>query len=348
MNENPTPPAGDIVRQSSPDVISRPRIVPLRFYLWLLIAAWTAAIAGSLAWNLVQRAQEVKALARQTADALLEKDLLYREWNTSHGGVYVPVAPGTTPNPYLKVPERDVTTNTGKALTLMNPAYMTRQVFELQNRKMRIQGHITSLKPIRPENKPDEWESRALREFEKGLDAKDSVEVMQGEEVLRLMRPLPVTDGCLRCHAEQGYKVGDIRGGISVAVPLGSFSLTSARRYLWLGHSSLWLLGLGMLCLGWRKLHRQERAREKVEADREHLIEELHGALARITTLKGLLPICAACKNIRDDTGYWHSVEAYVAKYSDATFTHGICPECLHKLYPEHYRKGVPESPDQS
>lgn len=75
--------------------------------------------------------------------------------------------------------------------------------------------------------------------------------------------------------------------------------------------------------------------RKEAEADQERLIAELQDALARIRTLNGLLPICAWCKRIRDDRGYWKQVESYIEKHSDARFTHGICPECLGKVSPE-------------
>jgi PAS domain S-box-containing protein len=79
--------------------------------------------------------------------------------------------------------------------------------------------------------------------------------------------------------------------------------------------------------------------RHRVEVERERLIQELQTALARVKLLSGLLPICANCKKIRNDEGYWNQVEAYVAAHSEATFTHSICPECLHTLYPELERE---------
>jgi len=75
--------------------------------------------------------------------------------------------------------------------------------------------------------------------------------------------------------------------------------------------------------------------RHRVEVEREHLIQDLHATLARVKTLSGLLPICANCKKIRDDQGYWKQVEVYVGNHSEATFSHGICPDCFKKLYPE-------------
>lgn len=73
--------------------------------------------------------------------------------------------------------------------------------------------------------------------------------------------------------------------------------------------------------------------------ERERLIRELKGALLKIKTLSGLLPICASCKNIRDDKGRWNRLEDYISERSMADFTHGICPECARKLYPEVYKK---------
>jgi PAS domain S-box-containing protein len=77
-----------------------------------------------------------------------------------------------------------------------------------------------------------------------------------------------------------------------------------------------------------------KRKREQAESMR--LIQELTEALARVKTLSGLLPICASCKKIRDDKGYWQQVETYIRKHSEAEFTHGICPECFQRLYPEY------------
>ena len=75
--------------------------------------------------------------------------------------------------------------------------------------------------------------------------------------------------------------------------------------------------------------------RKATESEHERLISELREALAEVKTLSGFIPICASCKNIRDDAGYWQQIEQYLGKHSDLEFTHGICPACLEKLYPE-------------
>jgi len=73
----------------------------------------------------------------------------------------------------------------------------------------------------------------------------------------------------------------------------------------------------------------------RAERERDRLIQELQAAMASIKTLKGLLPICASCKKIRNDKGYWQQVESYLAEHSEVQFSHGICPDCMVKLYPE-------------
>jgi two-component system sensor histidine kinase VicK len=75
--------------------------------------------------------------------------------------------------------------------------------------------------------------------------------------------------------------------------------------------------------------------RQQREQERERLIGDLQEAIAKVKVLSGMLPICASCKNIRDDQGYWKQIESYIQEHSEAEFTHGLCPECAHKLYPE-------------
>ncbi len=88
--------------------------------------------------------------------------------------------------------------------------------------------------------------------------------------------------------------------------------------------------------IGVSSIERDITARKREENERLKLIRELTDALAKIKTLRGLLPICASCKKIRDDRGYWQKVESYISSHTGAEFTHGICPECMRRLYPEY------------
>ncbi len=79
--------------------------------------------------------------------------------------------------------------------------------------------------------------------------------------------------------------------------------------------------------------------RKELEQEREQLILAYEDAIANIKTLKGLMPICASCKRIRDDKGYWNQIESYIQQHSDAEFNHGLCPDCATKMYPKYYVK---------
>lgn len=79
------------------------------------------------------------------------------------------------------------------------------------------------------------------------------------------------------------------------------------------------------------------RERKRAQKERERLIGELQEALAHVKQLSGLLPICASCKRIRDDQGYWQQLEKYLDDHAEVQFTHGLCPHCAHKLYPDLY-----------
>jgi signal transduction histidine kinase/CheY-like chemotaxis protein len=199
---------------------------PKHLYLVALFGtiAWTGAIALSFYLTRDREHQNTRELATRTARINLDKDLALRLWATAHGGVYVPVTEETPPSQYLAhIPERDIQTPSGIKLTLMNPAYIMRQVLTDYGRMFGIHGHLTSLHVLRPENRPDEWESKALQAFKNGVEEVFEMTDNNSETSLRLMRPLFVEKQCLKCHGHQHYKVGDVRGGVSMSVPLAPF-----------------------------------------------------------------------------------------------------------------------------
>lgn len=83
--------------------------------------------------------------------------------------------------------------------------------------------------------------------------------------------------------------------------------------------------------------HKAEKRRRELEKTQEKLIHKLQEALHRVKTLSGLLPICANCKDIRNDKGYYEQIESYISDHSEVEFSHGICPKCVKKYYPELY-----------
>lgn len=272
----------------------------LKSYVLILAVVWTIIFAVSLAWNVLQVKQKTLEAARIQARTVHAKDVIYRRWNAGHGGVYVPVTKKTQPNPYLSgIPERDITTPSGKTLTLINPAYMTRQVHELVKEKYSVLGHITSLNPIRPQNAPDPWEIKALEEFERGPIEVSSVEKIEGKEFMRLMRPLITERGCLKCHAAQGYEEGDIRGGISVGIPMESLWAIAGTQTLIMSvaHGLLWMVGMGGIGLWTLGIRRRESERRRAEQAIRKYDRELVQANAQLQELDRLKSMFIASMN---------------------------------------------------
>lgn len=216
---------------------------------WLALAMWTALVGGSFGWNLYQ-AQNARAdLARKTARAFFDQIVLTRRWNARHQGVYVRASESTPPNPYLKVPNRDLRISDDLLLTVVNPAYMTRQLAEIASETSGVQFHITSLEPIRPENRADPWERQALTHFEHGAQEIGEFVLVGQQPFYRYMAPLITERPCLLCHAEHGYKVGDVRGGISVTLPEVA---TLPWVPLLVSHLIIWLTGGALILLSVR------------------------------------------------------------------------------------------------
>ncbi len=272
-------------------------------YFILLTIVWTLVVVVSLAWNWFSEWEGANESASVHARSEFAKDVLFRRWNAEHGGVYVPISEKTPPNPYLEIEKREIKTQSGQRLTLINPAYMTRQVHELGRETKGVRGHMTSLNPIRPENKPEEWEKRALESFERGETEFSSIEEVDGMAHLRLMRPLVTEKGCLKCHAVQGYREGDIRGGISISVPMAPYAAIARKHLVSIVavHAALWLFGLVAFIFITRRAARHESERNRAEEtikqqlqEKETLLREVHHRIKNnILTITSLLNLQA-------------------------------------------------------
>lgn len=176
-----------------------------------------------LAFNM--RAEELTiSVVHKQAKSLFNQMILTRRWVTSHGGVYVKVRPGVDPNPYLSsLPglKVNIYDEDGVQYTLRNPGVVTREMSELSNKEGGYSFHISSLKPINfRTNTPDDFERNSLKKFEKGSKEAFTIEQRPEGAVFRFMAPLYYESICNRCHSNQGYSIGDIRGGISVSIPM--------------------------------------------------------------------------------------------------------------------------------
>jgi len=243
----------------------------------LAFAVWTMFVGFLYRDTMTNNRASIHGMAVVEARVTFEKDRTYRRWVSRLGGLYVPVGELVQPNPYLTVKNRDVTTTDGTRMTLINPAYMTRMVYEIMSEEAGLQAHITSLKPINPVNIPDAWERKVLEKFENGELESHEYFTRNGEPVLYFMRAMVTEEHCLRCHEEQGYTVGSVRGGISVAVPLkqydaaiSTFESEALRRY-----GLIWTSGFGFIGFGFMTLLREERSRQKAERDQQEAAKRL-------------------------------------------------------------------------
>lgn len=213
---------------------------------------WTVVIGGFLYWNISKVKIQTFALAEKEALTILNKDRAMRFWATSHGGVYVPANERTPPSPYLgHVPERDIVTPSGKKLTLLNPAYMMRQVMEEFSELYGIKGHLTGTEVLNPENAPDEWEKKAITAIQLGAEHFSEVNEINGAPFLRAMLPMVIEKACLKCHEKQGFKEKGIYGGVSISIPISGYLDLQEHAIKTLGytHGLIWFLGLAFLLL---------------------------------------------------------------------------------------------------
>ena len=169
---------------------------------------------GVFLGTFVNTTRLIESELRTRARAHFDDIVLVRRWNTRHGGVFTEKTEGVESNPYL--PDSDIETTRGATFTMKNPALMTREVSRLSEQNSEHSFRITSLKPINPDNLPDDAERKALESFDTGNLEEFWKETDGDRTYFRYMAPLFVEEGCLQCHSIQGYKIGEVRGGISV------------------------------------------------------------------------------------------------------------------------------------
>lgn len=255
----------------------------IKAYGWAAALAWTLFMVGFLFFDERRNQAVALELLKESARTQIDKDVMYRRWNTAAGGVYVKTSEQIKPNPYLtQIKDRDVETTNGMKLTYVNPAYMTRMVHKLNASHGKGYSHITSLNPLNPDNAPDAWESQALLELAKGSpEIAEFISIDQRPQ-LRLIQPLKVDASCLKCHAQQGYKEGEIRGGISVTVSAAPY-IAIARQHTKTdsaGFLACWLVGLAgiwggssRILAGDRKIrHQQAELKATIESSTDGIV----------------------------------------------------------------------------
>ena len=239
----------------------------------LVAIVWTLLAGGSLGWNLSSKRQEILLLASKVAFANIGKDISFRSWVASHSNNNSATTENTS-SPRIK--RREFTTTDGRELPQMDPASVMHQVHELDSEHLGIHWKITSLKLLNPQNAPDAWETRALKTFETGNREFSELQTVNGKPVLRAMVALVAEQDCLQCHARQGYKKGDVRGGLGTMISMDAYldSERYASRTIIVTHGIIWLLvSLAIYFVSKLMLQRtRERLKVALELKNSHML----------------------------------------------------------------------------
>lgn len=194
-----------------------------RAKLLLTCAVVCIATLSCVFFYLDQRQQSLYLVSmKNQSRALFKQIVITRKWIADHGGVFVEKLPWVNPNPYME--NKSITGLSGTEYIRKNPAMVTRELSEYARKQGAYWFHLTSLKPVNPNNAPDAFETNALLSFEASATREAwGVDKIEGHKYYRYMAPLFVEEACLECHARHGYRIGDIRGAISVAIPMEAY-----------------------------------------------------------------------------------------------------------------------------
>ncbi|TAN44498.1 MAG: DUF3365 domain-containing protein [Nitrospirae bacterium] len=187
----------------------------------ILTCSLILTTALSISFTHIQMHQQeiIAGQLENEARVLFKQIVITRQWIADHGGIYVEKLPWTKPSQYIKNPE--IADVSGKRYIKKTPAMVTKDLALYTKDRELFWFHITSLKLINPENAPDAFEKDALVRFEKeNIKELNTVEIIEGSSYFRYISPLYVKESCLTCHGTQGYKVGDVRGAISITLPM--------------------------------------------------------------------------------------------------------------------------------
>lgn len=178
-----------------------------------------------------------------------------------------------------------------------------------------------------------------LKAFEQGEQEKGEFFYEGSKSFFRYMAPLITEDRFLKCHVKQGYKKGDIRGGISITIPHFSNELNHS---LLIGYGFAAAFGVNFIVIGGMLLSKKQglliQANQSLKyeiEERQKTYHQLEESKSQVNELSGIVPICMHCKGIRDDKGYWNQLEKFISEHSEAQFSHSICEKCMEKYYPD-------------
>ena len=264
----------------------------------LLSLLWCLLLFALFQWTVQREDENATELARIQTRTLFSSIVNTRGWNADRGGVWATEQPNCQPNPWLPEDQRTLLTADGRRLVRFNPAYMTRQIAErFQSKTMNF--HICGLSPKRPQNRPDQWETSALLDFDAGKTERFQLVPGRRGAYYRYMAPLRAEESCLQCH--QRNKIGDVLGGISVSISAFPILASVEQRNSMVG-LTFGLIGfIGVLGIGGATFQinrKKEQAEEANQAKSVFLSRMSHDIRTPMSAIIGLTAI--AKKNARD------------------------------------------------
>ena len=226
---------------------SKPIIITIGILTFL---TWSTLNIFSIWQNINTQKEITLKMAKNTAYSNFKKDQAFRQWSTNHGGVYVKPTKKTPPSPWMAhIEDRDITTTEGKKLTLMNPAYMLREMMDDFSDLYGIKGKIAGIVYLNPNNKADKWEENAIRKFERGEKEVAELTGSGDDESFRLIGPMVMREKCQKCHGHLGFKNGSIRGGVSISVPMKRYRIQEKKAIDTILMTYIFIWGLGSIAI---------------------------------------------------------------------------------------------------
>lgn len=185
------------------------------------------AISSIFIWEYGEEKKHVFQETEKQAEMTFSQITIANRWNAGYGGVYVEKGDEVKSDPYLHDLgiNPDITDTEGRNYTLKNPASMSGEISGYAETYGLYRFRITSLRSISPDNAPDDFERRSLEEFKEGEKSTTQITVKNGTRIFQYMAPLYVEGACLQCHEQQGYKVGDVIGAVSIFLPMDEADL---------------------------------------------------------------------------------------------------------------------------
>jgi Protein of unknown function (DUF3365) len=286
--------------------------------------------AFSLLHDITQIREDRRQMAISQAGNISRTIFATRRWAMEFGGASFPAAQTPQSDPSDKRSSRSTQAMDGdKDDKLVKVSHIS--MMQFMENILSTEGfhvHLVGRDALSPPKFSDsDWERVSFDKLVRGSEKEFALEGTAGNRVFRYMAPLKVDAGCIRCHGQKGYSIGEVRNAISIAFPYAPFERSAGRaeRREIIVHLLLFGIASGILFFLGRRI--------------VGLTQTVQATEQKVRTLESILPMCMNCKKIRKegaaatDQAGWVPVADYIRDHSESEVSHGICPECMEKLY---------------